>query len=689
MRPSSSRPASMSRLTRCLSGGWKSRAEACDGRARGRRTWAYSIIGVTPPKFRVVGDEEARFFLPLEFDQEARSADAWHSNSYEMLARLRDGATIEQARAQNDALNQALIDESTIPNARQLLEDTRFATAVVATTDDLVSDVRPTLYMLWAGVVFVLLIGCVNIANLMLARSQNRLGEIATRMALGAPRGRVARQIVTESLVMSLIGGGLGILAGLLVLRLLTGLGLDRLPRGTEIGVNTTIVGFTILIAVVTGLLFAAIPAVDVLRRDLSSVFRAEGRSATASRGAVALRNTLVTGQVALAFVLLVAAGLMLMSFRAALAVPPGFDSRGLATAYFSLPTVRYSDADARRTFVGELLRDAQSVPALAAATVTSNVPFSGNESSSVIMPEGYTPPPGESFLSPLQTVVGPAYFQTMGIELLEGRDFDWSDGPDQTRAVVLDRWLARRYWPNESPLGRRMLVDAVPGDESITEENYYTVIGVVETIKQNDLTAPNEEHAGAYYFSALQRPRTSNALVARAREGADPSLLIPGIREVVSRIDPELPLFDVRTMDERIAESLADRRTPMTLLLVFAGVALFLAIIGIYGALAYTVTRRMREMGIRIALGSAPGGIFGLVLGHGIRIAVVGLLLGVLASAALTGVVGSLLFGIEPLDPLVLTSVALVLGASAIAACLVPAWHATRVDPITALTPG
>jgi predicted permease len=649
---------------------------------------AYQIIGVTPPDFRIVGSEEARFFVPIAFDEEDRAPDAWHSNNYEMIGRLRDGYTIEQARAQNDALNSALIDESTIPNARQLLEDAGYSTVVVPSKEDFVSEIRPTLFMLWAGVAFVLLIGCVNIANLMLARAQIRLGEVATRLALGAPRSRVARQLVTESLVMSAIGGALGVAAGLLGLRLLTGFGLERLPRGVEIGVDGAVVVFTVGLVVLTGLLFAAVPVVEVLRRDLSTVFRSEGRSTTASRGAVVLRNALVTGQVALAFVLLVGAGLMLMSFRAALSVEPGFDASGLATAHLSLPSARYQDGDARRAFFDELLREAEGIPGLAAASITSQLPFSGNNSNSVIFPEGYVPRPGESILSPYSTYVGPNYFNTMGIEVVEGREFGWTDGPGQPQVIIIDEWLAGRFWPDESPLGHRMAVNVVPGME-VAEENLFTIVGVVETIKHNDLTAPEGEHVGAYYFSWRQASPTSfNSVVLRARQGIDASVLMPPIRQMVTRLDPELPLFDVQTMEERIATSLADRRTPMTLLIVFAGVALFLAVIGIYGALAYSVTRRMREMGIRIALGSAPADIFKLILGHGIRVAGVGLLIGILASAALGGAISSMLFGVRPLDPLVMAGVAAVLGAAALLACALPAWNATRVDPVSALTP-
>lgn len=646
----------------------------------------YSIVGVMPEDFRVVGDEDARFFIPIPFSQEARSIESWHSNSFGMFGRLAPGATIERARAEIGSLNEALTEEFPMPNARQLLDDIGFQTYVVPVADDLLGDVRPTLFMLWAGVGFVLLIGCVNIANLMLGRAQNRLGEVATRLALGAPRRKVAMQIVVESLVLALIGGVLGLAGGFAALRLLTGLGIDRLPRGVDIRIDGTVVAFTVVLTVLTALIFALAPVLQVLGRELNSVFRSEGRSTTAGRGSVLLRNGLVVGQVALAFVLLIGAGLMLMSFRAALAIDPGFNTEELGTGMLSLPVSRYEDSAQRLAFVDGLLRDLESQPGLERATITSQLPFSGNNSSSVILPEAYTPPPGESIVSPFVSLVGPDYFRTMGIPLIEGRDIEWNDGPEQTPVIVIDRALANRYWPDRSPLGFRM-ANVVPGEE-VEEEDYYTIVGVVENIKQNDLTASDADHVGAYYLSARQSTPNYFSLVTRGREGGDVEALTPALREAINRMDPEIPLADVRTMEQRIDLSLQSRRAPMTLLLVFAGVALFLAVIGIYGTLAYSVARRGQEMGIRMALGGAASDIFALVLRYGASVVGIGLVLGLLASVALSRIIRSLLFGVQPLDPVVLLSVMLVLGTAGIAACVIPARRATRIDPMRALAP-
>lgn len=645
----------------------------------------FTIVGVLPERFRVVGRPEVRFFVPIPFTERERTLDSWHNNNFQMMGRLRPGATPEEARARIAALNASLVDESPIPNARQLLDDAGFHTVVVPAHDDLLRDVRPLLFLLWAGVGFVLLIGCVNVANLMLARSHVRLGELATRLALGARRERVARQILTEAVVVAVLGGGLGVGLGALGIRMLTGVGLDDLPRGGEVAIDGPVLVFTLVLALAAGVLFGMIPVVHVLRSDLSSVFREEGRSGTASRKAVLLRSGLVTSQVALAFLLLVGAGLMFRSFRAAVAVDPGFEAEDLLTASIALPASRYPDGDSRRRFTDELLAEVRALPGVQAASVTSQLPFSGNFSSSVIFPEGREPRPGESLLSPFQTQAGPGYFDAMGIEVLEGRDFQEMDGPDQPNHILIDEWLARRFWPDASPIGELMVYGAPPGAPEIGEDNYYTVIGVVETIKQNDLTAA--EHVGAYYFTYRQRPFGGLTLVVRASTGAES--VAASVRQVLGRLDPELPLYEVRPMEERVAESLASRRAAMLLLVVFAGVALFLALVGIYGVLAYAVAQRTREVGIRMAMGSPPEAIFRLVLRQGLTVAGLGLVVGGVAALALVRLIRSLLFGVAPADPVVLAGVALLLGAVAALACAVPAWRATRVDPSVALHTG
>ena len=645
----------------------------------------HTVVGVLAEGFEMLDRPETRFFLPTAFPPEARTLDNWHSNNFEMIARLRPGATVEQALAQNLALNDALIDQWSVPNARQLLADAGYTTLVSPAAEDMVRDVAPLLYMLWGGVVFVLLIGCVNIANLMLARAQTRGTETATKLALGAPRSRVARQVFTESVLLGLLGGAAGIAVGHVGLQLLRSIGTADLPRGTEIAIDAPVLAFTLTLAVGAGALFGSIPMLQVMRGDLSPVFRVGGRTGTASRRAVWLRNGLVTSQVALAFVMLIGAGLMLLSFRAALSVDPGFAPEGLLTASVSLPSARYEDATARRQFWDELLGEVRALPGVDGASMTTQLPFSGNNSSSIIFPEGYVMSPGESLLSPYQTIAGPQYFETMGIEVLGGRAFQESDGPEDQRVIVLDEWLADRYWPDRSPLGDRMVFGVAPGADSIPDEMLYTVIGVVETIKQNDLTTPASEHVGAYYFTYRQRPPGSVTLTARSATG-DATGLTPTVRDVLGRLDSELPLFSVESMQQRIDSSLVRRRVPLVLLGVFAAVALFLSVVGLYGALAYTVTQRTREIGIRMAMGSAPEDVFRSVVGQGLGVTGLGLLLGAGGALLLTRVIQSQLFGVQATDPRVMIAVAVLLGAVGLVACAIPARRATTVNPVEAL---
>ncbi len=643
----------------------------------------YSIVGVLPEGFEFLGQRESRFFVPIPFTPEDRTAEMLHNNNFEMIARLAPGATIQQAVDQIEVLDQALIEEWPVPNARQLLEDAGYNVRVVNLRDDLLRDIRPTFMMLWGGVAFVLLIGCLNIANLMLARSNIRLRELATRLALGAHRVRLGRQLLTEAILIAVLGGLFGLGVGMTGLKLLESMGVEDLPRGAQVGLDSTVLAFTFLIAVAAGIVFGLIPLVHILRSDLNSVFRGESRTGSASRRAVTLRSALVTGQVAIAFILLIGAGLMFASLRAALSEAPGFEPTSVLTGYLSLPESRYAEADDRRQFIDELLLEVRALPGVTAAGVTSMIPFGGGGSSSVILPEGYVPSPGESLLSPFRTTAGPGYFEALRIPLVAGRYFEEMDTEGTGNVIIIDRWLAKRYFGDESPIGRRMLWGTLPGLEENEEDYLYTIVGVVGTIKQNDLT--ESEHVGAYYFTYKQRPPEFMTLTVRT--AVPPPTLTGPIRSVLAGIDPDLPFYYPQTLEERVAESLVVRRTPMLLLMIFAAVALFLAAVGIYGVLAYTVTQRTRELGIRVAVGSSPRRLFALVVTQGLRVIGLGLLVGSLGSLLLVRLIRSLLFGVQPTDPLVLTSVAAILAAVGITACLLPARRATRIDPVVALS--
>ncbi len=639
----------------------------------------YTVIGVLPRGFEVP-DTRAKLVVPAAFTAEDRSDDRRHSNSWQMIARLAPGASLAQARSQIDALNARNLER--FPQFKQLLIDAGFHTIVEPWRDDMIRDIRPKLALLLGGALFVLLIGCGNIANLILVRTSTRRKELATRCALGAGRGRLAGQLITENLVLTLVGSALGVLAGYWSLRLLATLGAEHIPRGAEIGVDGGVLLVTLATALVLGTVFGLIPVVQVFRSDLSSIFREEGRTGSASRRAVVARSALVALQVAFAFVLLVGAGFLLASFQKLLAVDPGFQPEGVLTATVSLPDSRYKEDKDQRVFAERFLNEVRALPGVEHAGLTDSIPFGNDSSSSVITVEGYEPQPGESVRAPFRRIVSPGYFQTLGIKVLEGRPFDRRDTADSQKVAIVDRWMAEKYWPGRDPVGGRISQSVPQLEKDPSKIEWLTVVGVVDEILVSDLAG--ESNHGAYYFPVSQDTRSS--LTVALRTDGDPKALVPGLRQALGEIDPELPLDDVMTMDERIGQALVDTRLPMLLATVFAGVALFLAAVGIYGVLAYAVAQRTRELGVRVALGSSSGEVFRLVLGHGVRVLAVGLGTGLVGAVFLTRAMAGMLYGVTPLDPEVFLAVAGLLTLVVLAATAIPARRATRVDPAVAL---
>ena len=639
----------------------------------------HTVVGIMPQDFSFL-DPEIRLWTPIAFTQEQRRE--YHSNSWQMIALLADGVTLEQAQARVDALNAHNMDQ--MPELKPLLIDAGFHTPLVPLEEDLVRDVKASLFFLWGGVVLLLLIGCVNVANLVLVRSTARSKELATRFALGAGRWRVVRQLLTESVLLTVAGGGLGLLFGYLGLRALGGLGIEAMPRAAEIRLDGTAVAFTLALALAVGALVALIPVASVLRQQPTAVLHEESRGGTAGRGLRVLRKAMVAAQVALALVLLVGAGLLVASFREVLAIDPGFEPRSVLTGTVELPESRYpEDGDVRR-FAAEALSQVRALPGVEAAGVTSQIPFGHGFSDSVIFAEGYEMQPGESAISPSQNVITPGYFAAMGMRLVNGRDFDARDTAESRRVIIVDERLARRFWPGGDALGQRMWrpnsAEEVTNPETA---EHYDIVGIVEAIQLRGLT-DQIDATGAYYFPLAQEGR--RGLDFAIRTAGEPQALAGSVRAVLAGIDPQLPWFDIHTMEERIDESVADRRAPMLLAATFSAVALLLAAVGIYGTLAYLVQLRSREIGIRVALGSDAVAIFRRVLGEGAWILALGLAAGLAGAAGLRRLIESQLYGVSPLEPGVLALVAALLGAVAVAACLVPARRATRIDPVVAL---
>ena len=639
----------------------------------------YRIVGVMPATFGIPGEDDVRIYTSFAFTKQQTSDQSRHSNNWGMIARLKPGVTLAQAQERINDLNRRNLD--IFPQLRAILINARFATKVVGLRDELTRDIRPTLYLLQIAVAAVLLIGCVNLANLMLVRSNVRMKEFAIRYSLGAGRWRLVRQLLTESVALALMGGALGIAVAWGGVRLLSYLGAKDLPRGATIGMDPGALAFTAAIALLTGMVFGGMPLVHVLRQDLNAVFRGNERTGTAARGAVWVRSVLVVCQFAFAFVLLIGAGLLTMSFARLLRVDAGFQPENVVTAQVALPRVRYGDDARARNFFADLLQRLSAIPGVRHAGATTYLPFSGNNNSSVISITGRALAPGENPPVPGWNIATPGYLQAMRIPLIQGRDISDSDGPDAQKVVIIDQFLARKYFPKGDAIGARINRGIeVPGFQQKPDE--CTIVGVAGSVKTGNLAESNP--VGQIYFSYRQYvPRTVHLALQTQRDNPQ---LIAAIRRTLHQADPEMPLFDVKTMPERLAASLRNQRAAMGLCLIFAGLAVLLAAIGIYGVLAYSVSQRTREFGIRVALGAGGRELIGMVVGQGLRMAALGLAAGAAGAFALTRMMSALLFDVRPSDPAVFLAVAAVLGAVAAIASLIPSARAARIPAAVAL---
>jgi predicted permease len=645
----------------------------------------FEIVGILPPGFTFI-DPDVQLSRPYAFSAAERADDQRHSNSWQQIGRLAAGATLQQVQSQLDALNAANLER--FPHLREVLINAGFGTVAQGFQDSLVGAIRPTLVLLWGGVIVVLIIGCVNVANLVLVRSTARLRELATRHALGAGMGRLARQCFTEMTLLSALGGLAGLWLGSLALAAAPLLGIDQLPGGSGVTIDGRVAGFTLALVAIVGAVMAALPLGVLHRASVARIVREEGRSGTASRRARVSRRILVASQVAFAVILLAGAGVMVASLQRVLAVDPGFRGERVLTGLVAPPASRYADEPALRSLVDRLLQAVRALPGVESAGFSTIIPFSGSNNDSVILAEGYQMTPGESLISPNSVEVTDGYFETMGARLLSGRWFTPGDVEGRQRVLVIDERLARKFWPNGDAVGKRMYQPA--SAENIfarpAEDQMLTVVGVIAEMRLTGLVdAGGFQRPGAYYFPYRQRPLRTVGLAVRG--GSDPRALTEAVRRAVASVDADLPLYNIRTMDERTSEALMDRRTPTILAGGFAIVALCLAAIGIYGVLAYQVSQRRREIGIRMALGAGAPRIFGLVLGEGVVIVAAGALLGLAGVFLLRRAIESQLYGVGALDPLVLGTAGGLLAAVALAACFIPARRAARTDPVMALT--
>ncbi|RPJ76963.1 MAG: ABC transporter permease [Acidobacteria bacterium] len=643
----------------------------------------HTIVGVLPPDFRFT-TPGIDLWVPVAFKPEDRSDDNRHSNSWVMLGRLKRDASIRLAQEQIDALNARNLER--FPQFKQILVDVGFNTKVQPLQASIVESFSRTLYLLWGGAAFVLLIGAVNVTSLVLARSSVRMKEMATRHALGAGFARLVRQTLTETTLVAAAGGALGLLVAYGVLRLLDRLGLEQLPRASEVSLDVAVVVYTMLITLAVGALVGLIPSARFGGRHLVQAFREEGRTGSASRSARLVRRALVAVEVAFALVLLVGAALLFASFRHVTAIDPGFVSAGVLTGSLNLPPARYAGDAELRAYARRAMDRVKVLPGVTKAGWTNSLPFGDNFNDSVMLPDGYEPRPGDALISPARSSISAGYMETMGIRLLSGRRFTEADNESSPLVVIVDDRLAKRFWPGENPIGKR-LVQPDSADDVVhpsAKAPRHTVVGVVSSVKMQGLVG-GDERLGAVYFPYAQMPTRTLYLAVHA--SADPGLVLPAVRRELAAVDPEVPFFRVKALAVRVDESLVTRRAPMVLAMAFGGVALFLAAVGIYGMLAYQVAQRRREIGIRMALGENAAGIFRLVLAEGMTLVAVGAGLGLAGALAVGRVLQSQLYDVRATDPRLLMTASAVLVMVAVAACVLPARRASRVSPVVALT--
>ncbi|HZR25756.1 MAG TPA: ABC transporter permease [Vicinamibacterales bacterium] len=633
-------------------------------------TEPYRVVGVLPADFELPARDVA-MLVPFSFTP-AQMSDNGRGNEFSsMVARLKPGATIEQANAQFKTIIDHNLER--LPQFRSFAKTSGFGGYAIGMRDQLVGDVRAPLYVLQVGVVFVLLIACVNVANLLLMRATVRLRELAIRTTLGANRGRIVKQLLTEGLVLASAGALAGIAIGAGGLKALIALSTTQIPGSPEATLHLPVLAFTALLALATGLVFGVVPSVAVLRGNTASFLKDDSSRGTAGRRTGTLRAALVVCETAFAVILLVGAGLMIKSFMKLQDVDPGFALDNVLTADIALPASRYTDAAARTLFWQRVVEKARQIPGVTAVGLTSNVPFNGMSGSGSYTIVGRTLAPGEAPPHGRQEVVGGDYFAAMHIPLLAGRVFNDADTAKSQRVCIIDDYLVQKYFKDRNPIGEQ--ISRGPNFNS-------TIVGVVRSINTIDLGQPITKERIYHPIAQLGNPLMS--LVIKTQ--LDPMSMVPSVRGAVQSLDPEQPIAQVRTMDQWVARSLQNRRTPMALLAMFGAVALLLSAIGIYGILAFGVAQRGREFGIRHALGADSGSILSLVLTEGLRTAGVGIAIGIAGALALTRLMQSLLFGVTAYDPGVYAGVAIVLLTVALLACYVPARRATQVDPMVAL---
>jgi putative ABC transport system permease protein len=616
-----------------------------------------TVIGVMPPGFKFPEDADLWVPVAINTSQWTRNDHGWDA-----IARLKTGVSLEQAQSDMTAVARRIEELNPVTNEGM-------GVILIPLRDDLVDgDYRRALLILMGVVGLVLLIACVNVANLLLARASSRAKEVAIRTTLGAGRWRVFRQLLTESVVLGLMGGALG--CGLAVWGidlLLAAIPID-FPFWMKFNLDGRVLGFTAGVTLLTGLIFGAAPALQASKVNLNETLKEGARSASGA-GRHRLLRSLVVAEVALSLILLVGAGLMMHSFMRLQRTSPGFNPENTLTLRLSLPGAKYDTPEKRHAFFKELLERVRALPGVQVAGAVNRAPMAGGYWGRRLTVEGFP------VLSVNHCVITPNLFRAMGIPILMGRDFTDADTRDSMKATIIDERLAREYWPDESPLGKRVRFG--PPEDN---EPWHTIVGVVGAVKDQSLNLTGRK---TVYLPHAEVTLNGMTLAVRA---ANPEKLTPAIRGQVKAIDPDQPITEVRTMNEIISRSVWQPRLYAILFVVFAAVALALASVGIYGVMAYSVSERTREIGIRVALGAQQRDVLNLVVAQGMKLALIGACIGLGAALALTRLMQSLLFEVSATDPLTFAGLAAFLSIVAMLACYLPARRAMKVDPMVAL---